>query len=277
MDASSKEEQQPNDLSEKKLDEWFHPFDKNESPVYKSKMGNLSTEVFFNDLSDKLGNHFFIIPMGSGFRSRVKDVFTPFKPDYGYQVTNEDQQLESRIAKGKLEEQNKIIDDYKYAYGRPKFTFMLHDLYKKGGIEKAKELWPFIQRFRLQIQFPGSPADVKRTDPEWHTTTIFEARPNTYDFGKDRLISFKMFYPLDTGPLPSADPEEEKDYMQSDEPTVGLGFKLPDDLEKLEQIKIKLILLPEDTNKTEKWDDHENDNGENKVPKVFHNAFADDR
>ena len=166
---------------------------------------------------------------------------TPFTPEAGYNIDQDDLRLETRIKKmndptNKLE---KIINTENAA-----LSLNVHIegalLHKLGFNQLHKDAWPpmpyyqfypetidLFRKLRLIVSFPASRFEGKPEEPSLNVGSLF----------------FFNFYPLDSGPLPTTPALEESGRMYE-------GFLLctPDDPEKLAQIRGRFVFAPEEPN-----------------------------
>ena len=150
---------------------------------------------------------------------------TPFNPEIGYQIDSEDLNQESRRKKTlrQLEELEKLID-YDQAFV---LSIECLDLEEKTLYEKL----------RVLVRFPSG---------------FYEAKSNTFyddNTGKPVAVAFGQFYPVDAGPLPGV-------FLESDRVLLGRKWSgfwiyLPNDLEKLKQIRMQFVLAPEEVQDAE--------------------------
>ncbi len=244
------ENDQPKIKEVKHHDERFHSFDPREMPhLMRIKHGGLNTEIEVDTGILDLPK----IPISISAldnNSHIKDLLSPFSPKDGYQIDADDLKLETRVKKDKDPKYSGYID-------RSKIPLVLSirsgtTQLEKAGLAKKQglgttinpEFLPLIRRLRVQVFFPSSPPDVAPDDPNFHSASSYEARPRPLFLNSTMPdINFLDFYPLETGPLPTTDPDDEnllKSHLDQ-----GFGLQLPLDLEKLKQIEIKFIILPE--------------------------------
>lgn len=190
-------------------------------------------------------------------RTDKKITVTPFNPDLGYTVTNEDFKLQSRLEKVKKMRHDERVNFTK----APLFLAFSQEAYAKF---KAEELAKF-QQLRVQLTFPNG--------------LRFEGQPSELFLQNEGGIRFWNFYPMDTGPLPAS-----KDTTTQLLDSVEQGFSLyvPSDRNKLSQIKAKIIRVNEDRTQEDEESIKPSDgpiqtkNG-NGVPDAFKEAFKGDK
>lgn len=151
--------------------------------------------------------------------------FTPFSPQDGYQVTTDDFEAETRVAK-----RSANPDDRHDIQGSP-LVLALHagreDFSALGLLDKGNqftaEALRTLNRVRLQLAFPNG--------------LRFESRPQFNIFQSGNLEFFGGFYPVDAKPLPIPG------YMRflMDE---GLQISLPAEGKKLQAIDGEFLLAP---------------------------------
>lgn len=179
------------------------------------------------------------------------DFIAPFNPELGYIITGEDLSVPTRLEKmRRMREEgmirrvyNKDISTALYVSSRDpeslRYATFDSDYEKKAfkelGFLSGVEVWKFglpnylfkpeiveqLKKIRLQLFFPKSQ---------------YEARLEEELLNEGKL-SFELFYPLDTGPLPVVDSEEDAIHLKK-----GLHLYLPSDMAKLQQISAKFVL-----------------------------------
>lgn len=265
------ENEQPKPEEVKNLNEKFHPFD----PIGPSITIRLALPGW--ERADEL-------PIGISTdwsRARNIDVITPFNPNEGYQITNEDFELNRRreklkhLTKSPLNENIApfYLDVRSYISPRGKLSSLLQEPENPFNNSIDPKIFPFLRRLRAQVFFPSSDKGIPMGDPNYHPASSFESKPSLL-YLKTGTIKWEHFYPLDTGPLATNDPEEES---VSATPA-GLSLYLPRDSAKLMQIEMRFILLPEQkTDLPSNSDKASNDTSLKKgIPKAFWSAFEDD-
>ncbi|HKC14486.1 MAG TPA: hypothetical protein VKC89_00760 [Patescibacteria group bacterium] len=131
---------------------------------------------------------------------------TPFDPESGYIIDEQDFNSQER--------EKKTIQESGAIESSPLWLTIRSEDYSLNA-----EHLDLVRRLRLQLFFPNN--------------LSFESNPSE-DFIRDALaIHFNSFYPLDTGPLAPL-------------PYIGnLSINLPDDPLKLQQIRAKILMVPE--------------------------------
>lgn len=145
---------------------------------------------------------------------------TPFNPDTGYQITNEDSDPKSRYAKlSRLSPTPRLKNGFHLSFS------------SKDKLSKDENALKELQRLRVYLFFPSG---------------SYESQP-AGDISEINALEFSHFYPLDTGPLPQL-PEEEiivgriRPYKGH---IIGLLEDLPDDMSKLSQIRARFVMADE--------------------------------
>lgn len=179
------------------------------------------------------------------------DFMAPFNPELGYTITGEDFSVRTRLEKilrmrkeGMVRRiYNKKVSAALCASSRDPESLRhatFDSDYEKKEFEKlgflsGAEIWkhglpnyPFkpeiveqLKKIRLQLFFPNSQ---------------YEARLEEYLLNEGRLF-FELFYPLDTGPLPVVNSDEEALQLKE-----GFPLHLPSDIVRLQQISAKFVL-----------------------------------
>lgn len=161
---------------------------------------------------------------------------TPFDPELGYQITTEDLTLESRMKK--LQEiEEKLPEDYvkKINEKAPLGLRIANTIY---GFDSRTDLDSdqilALKKINLQIRVGGMRLEGK----------------NQKDAG---FFEYNSFYPFDTGPLPT-DPTQNRysNRITRAMTSEGLPLLLPEDPKKLEQIRMKFALAPEEPEQMQK-------------------------
>lgn len=259
MDNPLEQAEQPVNREVKRLDQVFHPFDSSEVNLEHTRHDVYGTIILLD-----LGiTGFPLIPVSLRTvegNSNLRYTITPFNPSAGYQITEEDLKAETRFAKQKQPQfADGIYQDQSLA---PLWFYnKIHkwDLAKIGLAEEyptlvyriKSEYLPLINRLRMQVFIPGSPSDVDPDDPNFHPSASLEARPDPL-FINNGEIDFRIFYPLETGPLPHSKYEPRKAQAIRE----GFNIHLPEDIDKLRQVEVKFILLPEEEQKSEPEPSH---------------------
>lgn len=172
--------------------------------------------------------------------SAKSDAVTPFNPKNGYQIDEQDLNLETRLKK--IEEMRdlygKNIDDSLdpvyinfESYELPKNIFIPFNDFSET---LKDEFMSLFKRLRLQLSFMGE-----------RFRFSLEAQPSDNALFLGELL-FDDYYPLDNGPLPSSDTSLLEN---------GFGIFVPDDLEKLKTIKAKFVLLEDPNEKNEEFEE----------------------
>ena len=256
MDPTPEQEQPEKKVV--KLEQEFLLFDPNRTGIGKHKG---EPRIFITSilLDTDLLPEIPIDIKASNFPEFRYRVITPFTPEEGYRITNEDLDPKSRVEKWKRVVQSKLMDFvdmekaplvlYIIAYTRNLIELEL--IYKRPDPLKPHlppsiivfkpEAKALLQRLRLQLFFPNS---------------AFEAKAHLSD-----EISFEQFYPLDTGPLPEAP------YMELNQHTPeGYHLQLPSNPEKLSQIRARFILANQENEEAREEKKIE-------IPEAFRKAF----
>lgn len=192
-------------------------------------------------------------------------IITPFDPEEGYQITQEDLTPETRVEKWKRVVQSTLVssvDMEKAPLGLHVAAEDISELNKLGlcitypdpdnpdvsHFKFKPEVEALLKRLRLLLFFPNS---------------TFEAKPVQLlgDLGDE--LAFWDFYPLDAGPLP------KPPYLVVNQHTPeGYHLQLPSDPEKLRQIRARFILVDQDSEEVE-------EEKRTEIPEVFRKAFED--
>lgn len=218
--AGKKEPQQP-ERRIIELGQKFHPFDPAESKVDTRRfyMGmNAYDNLITLDIEDenlKINLNIYASPN----RSLTVNTITPFDPNDGYKVEKEDLSFDTRVKKLRQME-SKDVDFQKSPLVfsiRENFASSLRN--EEAGFRK--ETLNVLGRLRVQVRLErGS----------------FEAGIWKTSLESVLGLWFKDFYPQDTGPLAS----DDSFYMQE-----GLLLHLTNDPEKLKQVEVRFVLVPE--------------------------------
>lgn len=165
------------------------------------------------------------IPIIANFESiresTVSISFVPFDPEIGYQLTTEDLDAVKRRRK---------LDDIRNRNPNTKVGLFLFSL--EGSPDSPslkKEDIAMIKNLRVQLFFPyGS----------------YEAQVKGEPLERGKL-SFNYFYPLDFGPLPQLDENDDRELFGHPYLHKGYWILLPRDMNKLSQIEARFFLAPE--------------------------------
>lgn len=163
------------------------------------------------------------------------EAFTPFSPEDGYRITQEDLELERRARKLQrlMDEQGgqnvdllkapmKIGLDADWNVFK-NINLTTSDVpWPAGYFEFKPEVADILRRLRIQMFCPS---------------ILVEARPIKKEFEKAAL-TFEFFYPVDTGPLAS-DEQSSETILRHD----GLTILVPSDLNQLASIHARFILI----------------------------------
>ncbi len=166
--------------------------------------------------------------------------FTPLNPNESYHVTNDDSNPVRRLEKiKKFRKENRIIPNaesfFHLALGNGESSRGNIDLYHT--ISRNKHIFKegFLEalgKMRIQLFFPNG---------------SYEAQPKTDYLGRDGVLYFTSFYPLDTGPLPKL---PEKDQIAGDiRLHKGLPLRLPKDTRQLSQIQARFVFAQDRQNR----------------------------
>lgn len=139
---------------------------------------------------------------------------TPFQPELGYQISQEDFTVAGRWRKtGLLGRENIDFNQNPLSLGVSDYgeeTLYIHQRH-----DYPNEVLQVVKRLRLQLDFPRGAYEAKA----WLSALL------------SGIITFEHFYPLDLGPMPVDNTLYE-----------GLWIMLPSDLAKLQQIIAKFVL-----------------------------------
>lgn len=157
---------------------------------------------------------------------RVASIITPFDPseEGGYAITNADFNLEERKQKAKQ------LDDY----------FVDDSTLLGMGIETfdpSGKLSSFLDPETLNNSMPGLSSKLKKLKVQVKAGSgSYEAKGqeiSSFSDDPDNGIAFLYYYPLDTGPLPTAKRSRLKE---------GFDLVFPNDPKKLASIEMKFVL-----------------------------------
>lgn len=220
------------------LGQEFYPFDLSHinSRINKDRIPGRLTREFYSKI--KLEVDDLKIPIWFTTNAKIGSkvwTITPFDPDVGSNITYEDLDLQSRLEKIRRlrKELAKESFDSNRASSELKIATYADELNKNGlNIRQEKPIlrWNFpeemlatLSRLRVKTSFPTMSLGAK----------ISEISLNLGD------IDFHPFYPLDTGPLPVRKDIFDAGIME------GFSVFLPDDPEKLSQMRTRFILVEE--------------------------------
>jgi hypothetical protein len=149
-------------------------------------------------------------------------IITPLNPDNGYKFTNDDLDPKKRFDK---------IKARRFDFLSNAESFFLLEIHTPDGFkEKNKEITDAWKRIKIQLFFPWG---------------AYEGRASNGSLTEDKNggeLDIESFYPSDTGPLPY-----DRHYLKVMDPFLHRGYflglpGLPEDREKLWQIKAKFVL-----------------------------------
>lgn len=169
-------------------------------------------------------------------KGRKGSVITPFNPELGYQIDNNDFNIDARLKKHR---DNKTTFDEFVDFSQASLWLQIRKAEENVLIKPVKrfsfnmehksreykpEYKPILGKMRLQVFFPN---------------LSFEAAP--YLGVKDGYpeLNFHRFYPLDTGPLVPKELTDFSSFMLSE----GLEILVPSDKEKLAQIRGRFVFI----------------------------------
>lgn len=190
-----------------------------------------------------------VIPIGinaDASLSEVSHTITPFHPENGYLIDQRDFDYDERMKKikemgSRFKEQIDIKKDPLWVRIDSSY-FALNEtgLNIKSDIAFFRfppEMLMLLKKLRVQLVFPGSEGTEKPGDPNYRPELGFEGRIWDTSLGLGQ-ISFKDFYPTDTGSLPA------DDSALSLVRGIQEGFTLfvPTNLDLLKKVKIKFFL-----------------------------------
>lgn len=165
-----------------------------------------------------LGDHLvpFIVDFTAISNPRKKvDTFTPFDPESGYIITDED--FDPQKQKEKRDQIKDTID-------KQLVPFILNIL-SRSPHYFSHDQQALFQKLRLQLSFPAPAKNLIRP-------VIYESRIGNLALSVGRA-SFGEFYPRETGPLSIPD-------FPGSNP--GLSIGLPDDPQKLASIMARFYI-----------------------------------
>jgi len=159
-------------------------------------------------------------------------VITPFDRNQGYPLDQVDLRLRNRYEKvaSMNRELAKIVEGMGLvvfvAFEDLPLYSMLRSLQENGSSLLSQEIISLLEHVFLTLTFPGG--------------SSFSARAL---YNSNRLfLLFRTFFPTDTGPLPVGDPvPTELGPLSIEE---GFRVLLPFDLEQVQTIRAKFLLLP---------------------------------
>ena len=172
-------------------------------------------------------------------RCTIQRTITPFDPELGYQITAEDLNLSERLEKIQREQDRlkKLVPFDRAPLWINLMNMSRYNLEELGLIEPGPDLEHFtpeatsiFSRLRLQLKIITSNEQAP---------SYLESRPNRTGLAI-REITFREFYPLDTGPL--ATPTDSIDAVINNIEE-GLSVYVPSDLEKIKTIEGRFLLL----------------------------------
>lgn len=156
---------------------------------------------------------------GFPFNLWSKAEINPFNPSEGYIVTKADLRIETRAAKVRKALEAK----------EPKLNTVYLSVSSANVTSRTKEEMEVLDKLRLQLFFPNG--------------SSFEGKPTlSVAHGKweqEEFVTFDIFYPLDTGPLPN------QDYLQGIQPAILEGHQIFVPKNKLSEIRAKFVLAEE--------------------------------
>ncbi len=207
------------------------------------------SQVFHSQVELKISDS-LIIPIGisaHASRSRVGNSVTPFHPENGYPIDQRDFNLDERMQKrkelGKRLEENIDIKKDPLHLAIEASLYRLNDLgintkHDFASYKFPPEMLALFKRLRVQLVFPGSEGTAKPGDADYRSGSSFESKiwNTSLIIGQ---ISFKDFYPTDTGELAA---KEDTIYRLSFDPQEGLNLFVPSNLELLKKVKVKFFL-----------------------------------
>jgi len=159
-------------------------------------------------------------------------VVTPFDPKQGYPVDTDDLSFQRRVVKiSKM--RHELADAIEGLY---LFVFITdEDLSLNGRMQAllqenatltGSDIASMLHHLFLTLKFPNGSSVTARAMYDTH----------------QRLLLFRTFFPTDTGPLPVGDPvATELGPLSIEE---GFRVLLPFDLEQVQTIRAKFLLLP---------------------------------
>lgn len=186
-------------------------------------------------------------------RSSKANAITPFNPELGHVITNQDFSLPKRAEKIRSMRDEDIDSDQAPLFLKvgnwSDSSLESHGLgYKEGRHFKLRpDYLSRIEQLRIQLFFPNG--------------LRFEGRPDDSSLATFGHIHFRVYYPIDTGPLPTDQTRITTASIQA-----GFGLYVPSDISKISQIKVKIIRTNEKGTEVV-------DGG---IPGEFSNAFEDD-
>ncbi|MBI2028753.1 MAG: hypothetical protein HYT07_04050 [Candidatus Levybacteria bacterium] len=228
-----------------RLNEDFHPFDHDVNLIVKRTFSQrespdfdaLETRIELateNDLRIPIDMLLFSV----SFWQHGHTVL-PFDSEKGYRIDSDDFNLENRIAKlNRLGEEklSKFMD----------FSKRHYELFVAGNvpslIENAIVKKVSGDRYRFpqeKLSLLGKLRLLLRLPDE-----SFEAKPFEPSLTRGDLW-FKDFYPTDSGPLSASTDGLQSPILQLIMQREGFNILLPDDPEKLKQIKMRFVLAEE--------------------------------
>lgn len=222
-ESTGKESQQELEVKLVNLGDFFYPFAK-DAPRFFSL--NIDNKVVVPVEVERLD-------IGEGEPLTKEEVILPFTPEEGYLLDSDDYTLESRIKKQKRlrKELEKPINK--------EINFKQLVIVACTGLENPKRLEPFspddadlFRRLGVYMGFPEEARGVRfeaRID-EWTAKDLRKEPPESNIF-------FSLFYPVDLG-------RPVTDFKGRMRDMFFLG--LPRDPEKLNGIRMKFFLAPEE-------------------------------
>ena len=217
------------------LDQPFFPFNPEESLVKRKK--DYPVDIITSNI-DLVLNPVLKFPidiqLASGADSRIS-IITPFDPELGYIVDSEDFEIKTRKAKVERITKEWLMkgeEELNFAKAPLRLSVETERSFTLKGkfpIPLSKETIDLLGKIRLNVQFGAKGS--------------FEARAWRHVLSSGALW-FKEFYPQDALPLP----EENARFSELNE---GFNLYLPNDPEKLENIRMLFALAPEEVQEIE--------------------------
>lgn len=214
------------------LGQIFRPFDPTESLFerFRDHHPNFDTRRFLFILD--LGT--LKLPLEAKLETHAEsrlEVISPFDPKLGYQITSEDFNLETRKTKVKKvhrEWDRQGKDELDFLKVPLRLSIKTEQEFKFSPKEQdllTREIPDFSRGIRVLAQFGQGGSFASK--PSW-AEKLTQAG----------FLEFDSFYPIDTGVLPQ---DHERFSV------INQGFKicLPDDPEKLREIQLRFVILPQ--------------------------------
>lgn len=212
------------------LDQLFSPFNPGENLVKRQK--HYPFDIITTNIDLVLGSSLKFpidIQLALDLADSRISVITPFNPELGYIVDSEDLEIEARKAKVKritrewVMKGKEEVDFAKAPFRLSVETESNFTLKGTHAIPLAQETVDLLAKISLLVQLEeGGSFEARAWEPVLSSGSLW----------------FKEFYPQDGPPLPV----ENERFSDINE---GFSLYLPDDPEKLKQVRMQFVLVEE--------------------------------